>query len=558
MNRVITNYHLAGISNIKNQLIKMNNNLNNLNNINNFSHTIKRIKNTHNRISKKTIPISRKKYTRSMINIPYYEGQLFKNNLNQLQYNNKLHRKNVMTNYLAFLENTDSFLTKEYKNLQENKGNVIEYYLVDETDEYAHQNIKEIVDYYIKLYGLEKFNARKLPEYLEDLYKKSETIYHSSISESSNLENLEDLQKLLDKRLEDLEKCKAKYSDTSYYKDELELESKDITKSVEDRCRNIKWNENQLYNLQQTKLKEDLDKLIELLGGDISILKTFVDPNMYIDKSDEDFYKSLLYYIQGNTDSKYKQFVFGYSIDVSKIFNKIFFNFPKFFKRAMQKNKLGNVCSPLVEWSLLLNNIVTRCMSIDTLPLFPIMYILPNNVFVGLNKGFNFRISKPLSKNKIFNSSNYKYVGMISIKYNYITYNENEKRLWLLFVFQKKELIRKTLPDPFLGNYSEFILLNIYGQYVSIGDLFGKTSISYLELNQLTQKYKLNCFYKQISNEFKKDISLLFMTPYKNSQLTEQHKKIIKQLGLINVNISKQKKTDNFIISHINNNNNDV
>ena len=211
------------------------------NNLNIPSYTIKR-KTIHNRISKKTIPISRKKYTRSMINIPYYDGQLFKNNLNQLQYENKLHRKNVMTNYLAFLENTDSFLTKEYKNLQENKGNVIEYYLVDETDEYAHQNIKEIVDYYIKLYELDKFEASKLPEYLEDLYEKSETVYHSSISESSNLENLEDLQKLLDKRLQDLEKCKAKYSDTSYYKDELELYKQQIKDNQE--------NENKLYLLQ--------------------------------------------------------------------------------------------------------------------------------------------------------------------------------------------------------------------------------------------------------------------------------------------------------------------
>ena len=51
------------------------------NNLNNSSRTLKRIKNTHYRISKKTTPISRRKYTRSMINIPYYDGQLFKNNL---------------------------------------------------------------------------------------------------------------------------------------------------------------------------------------------------------------------------------------------------------------------------------------------------------------------------------------------------------------------------------------------------------------------------------------------------------------------------------------------
>jgi hypothetical protein len=216
-------------------------------------------------------------------------------------------------------------------------------------------------------------------------------------------------------------------------------------------------------------------------------------------------------------------------------------------------------CSRYIDWSLILNNIVTKCMSRNTTTLFPIMFVLPQDTFKGIDKEFDLRDKNPLKKEYLFGGQ-MKYIGMINIVYQKDFKKDRgssgsrgsrssdvEKRFWTLFLFRVLDVkLRKSLQSyPLTGNKEEYILINYNGQVVNYGDLFGQVPITYMELNQLTQKYKMHCFFTELNGSNGR-IPVLYMTP----AITEAHQPIIEELELKPVIVEKPRRKVDEIPSH--------
>lgn len=445
--------------------------------------------------------------------------------------------------FLKFLKFNEKCIELENIRKQINTQPVITSYLYTETDYYI-QKIKEIVDDYIKWYKLDKFNCGNLPDYHNNLLKVAGNLYEFYIENTNYIYNNEQLNYFLNLRLNEFNKCK--HLENEYYINEYNRELQLQKENITTRCNNIIWDAQELTFFKTQINRDSFNELIKSFGN-IKYLLTFVDPIIYkekLDKLTDDELTQLIYeyYSNGDNHLEYQQFIFGMGSDVRQYFPKIF-DLPQLFKRHMNKTDTKLTCSKYINWSGLLNNIVTKCISINTTALFPIMFVLPTKDKYG---NYDFRDKFPIAKSKLF-SNDIDFIGIINIiykkdftkntrKYRNTRYNKIEKRFWIFYLFKiiNETLLKNSMPDPLTGDLNEYILINYNGQIVNHGDLFGSVPITYMELNQLTQKYKLYCYLAEINN-----VDVLYMTPF----LTPLHNTIIKLLNLKYVNVIKNKDT---------------
>ena len=424
---------------------------------------------------------------------------------------------------------------------------VIKYYLAPNTDEDDKFKIEEIVNRYITIYGLDQFTTSNLPDYHDILFKPAGKHYDKFTNYSSDIK---DLKPYIDTRLAEFDKCISENSEPYYQNEKLrEIEFKDMLD--EDRCNRIIWNDNYLDELQKPINTEQLDELITKFGNP-TYLKTFLNPILWNDNphSEELVSRVKAYYANGApsndyfNDLAYKQFIFGMGSQIFKGQLPYVKTLPHFFKRLMKKPTLFDSCSPYIDWSSILNNLMTKCMSVNKKALFPIMFILPS--FPGFGEAISFRDKYPIDKKSLF-GPNSKFIGVINIIYKKDfskdkpknTTRRNtirrkvESRFWTFYIFRINDDSRKKRQsDPITGNYEKYIIVNNNGQFVNYGDIFGQVPITYMELNQLTQKYKMHCFFKQITSD---RIPVLYMTP----EIRPEHDPIIEELELIPVRVDK-------------------
>ena len=456
---------------------------------------------------------------------------------------NNTNKLNTTRQFYEFILYVRNFFKVENTRISssKDKDDVIISYPANGLNTYEFEKLSEITDRYKSMYNLGSFSLSNLPDFHENLLKPAGAIYESLLEGSNYIEDFE-LKKLLNKRLQEFSKCENSTSST-YYKNEAIREIILKDDNVENRCNRIFWSNYYLDASKNPIRREQLQNVINQLG-DINLLKTFINPSLYVDNPSNDilFERILSYYSErmvNDINYSYQQFIFGLGSDIRKYVHTLYDTY-SLYKRRMQTQSNFNSCSRYIDWSLLLNNIVTKCMSRNTTALFPIMFVLPQDTFKSLNQEFNFRDKNPIHKSTLF-SDKMKFIGMINIIYqkNFLKDRGSrkrniEKRFWTLFVFRILDAkTRHTMQsDPLTGNKEEYIILNYNGQVVNYGDIFGQVPITYMELNQLTQKYKMNCFFSRITEH---QIPVLFMTP----NITDSHKPIIDELGLIHVKVVK-------------------
>ena len=477
----------------------------------------------------------------------------------------KLNNRNKLNKYSYF----DKFVNEKLK-MEETRytskidNNVIIYYPSKDADDRDISVLEELTKLYVDKYNLAYFNLEQLPEYHNDLLKVSGENYEEIVEGTHYIADDEELQYFLNKRLSDFPKCIKQNPKANYYNKEYAREQKISTQSVNNRCAKALWGKNAIKTRNENIDGALLSEFVAQLT-DINILKTFVNPDLFKDLDDRNaehnkifFDRVVKYYSRPKERNLYfMQFVFSFWPDQKKIFGDNLLKLTNLYKRMMEQASNYMSCSRFIDWSVLLNNLVTKCMSRNKLALFPIMFILPIGDYKGIDIPFTMKDAYPINIKTVF-GPHMKFVGIINMihKYDdkYDVDNENtnfaekysktklkdyQVRFWTFYVFQKSTEVRHGV-NHFSGNIEEYLLLNINGNIVNHGDLFGQVPITYLELNQLTQKHNMNCFLKEITRDIdgeSKQIGLLFMTPSK--VLNPMHTRVIELLKLEAVDVIK-------------------
>jgi hypothetical protein len=194
-------------------------------------------------------------------------------------------------------------------------------------------------------------------------------------------------------------------------------------------------------------------------------------------------------------------------------------------------------------------------MSINTRALFPVMFLLPRLVFKGFDIPFSIKDFYIRSGAFLFGPTK-QFIGAINIIHRYdgsLTSNQHKKdrreiRFWTFYVFRNLNRKVGSNSNHFTGNVNEYAIVNINGQPINQGDMFSRVVTTYLELNQLTQKYKMTCFYKKITtiiNGTPATYSVLFMTPIPYESLSPLHHQVIDMLQLQYVYVQKNRDHTN-------------
>ena len=288
----------------------------------------------------------------------------------------------------------DSTVKKVSDELDNNKGPIIEFHLPDtNNNDENNQALTEIVDKYKELYlnkltndGNHKLTDKKeiYPNYLEDLYTKNDKPYvdfetkngiTKPIVEQTDDEFLETLKL----RIKGLQKCikdnKNQDEYIQYFKNEYDKENKTYeSHNVNKQCKSIYYNDKMLKDSSEitsnTELQTEVFKYYDTWlsqPNEIEFAKTFLPSNFFINqktKTDYEFKNELLDKIktlitENNRDSR--QFVFGFFKDDE--FEFLLKLRPFLFEVGgmLKEQTCSTSCNPLVNWSIILNMIYSRC-----------------------------------------------------------------------------------------------------------------------------------------------------------------------------------------------------
>ena len=307
-------------------------------------------------------------------------------------------------NYKEFNNFFDLTVEKVSKELDNNEGPIIQYHLSDNNKNEEHiKAMTEIVDKYKELYMNVLINDSKhqltsdtkeiYPNYLEDLYKKNDKPYSdfenkNSLKKPIVKQSDEEFLETLKLRFEGLEKCihntekqeeyKKEYKKEyiKYFIDEFGIESSTYkkSKSINEQCKSIYYNDKMLKDSNeinsnitlQNEVFKNYDTWLSK-KNEIEFAKTFLPIDFFINQktqTNEDFKNELLDKIKTlikSNNRDLRQFVFGFFKDDE--FEYLLKLRPFLFEvGGMLKEKTCSTsCNPLVNWSIILNMIYSRC-----------------------------------------------------------------------------------------------------------------------------------------------------------------------------------------------------
>lgn len=482
--------------------------------------------------------------------------------------------------------------------LDSNEGNIIDVFSCDGNTPEDNNELNKIKIQYKQLYldGLplegHKTNRRKqvYPNYYEDLYQKGYKPYElleQSLGFQNRISNQsdEDFLETLDKRIAGLDTCTKnlqgqKLGADIYFEKELAREKNvsDSTKTkyqtsdaiaiIEDRCKSIYYSHDTLEaseRIQTDKSFQDevFARYEEFFkdSNEVAFARTFLPNsgkyNCFLEDGNINMEQVKRLIIENNRD--FRQFVFGFTNN--KTFEKIRELRPFLFEAAGMQQSINRIvnCSPLVNWTLLLNLLYCKCAIANSKVNFPVRFLIPNESYtkvcddyldenknlvkeivlrdkIGLVHLFN---NLPRETNSISNNTLDKLgselVGILTIKY--CKYNEKqnnlELRCWFVFIFKNYEKTDDKITNYLSGMREDLFLTNSFLQFINKGSIVERHNVTHSELAFFYSMIEKKQLYVYASNS---DRFTLFF-----SKLPD----IGDTLGLINVDIQNPPQLTN-------------
>jgi hypothetical protein len=492
--------------------------------------------------------------------------------------------------YLRCKTFIDNIISKTGDELDSNTGNILdlhinpEYQSVPDNSEILSK-MTEIKELYRKLYldGLQPVNHQIIregqiyPDYYEDLYFKNYKPYEKLESELGIPDDItkqtdEQFLETLKKRVEGLQNCIDKQEgqmpgSDEYFKKEHSRESKTSTTNktetelIEEKCKAIYYSQDMLEASEKIQTDETFFDVLAKYE------KFFKDPRevAYARTFLPDTSTNTYFLADGNIDMKkiaeliksnnrdLRQFVFGFFSD-SPEFEYLKPLRPFLYEIGGIQISSGNKvsCSPLVNWSLLLNLLYCRCSIMNAEVPFPVRFILPNLEYTKVgeprvnNDGNLVRqivIRNRLGLVDLFDNnvdSNAKFVGIITIKYNFKNKSGGESlRVWFLFVFKNNNISHNIADrrDLITGQNHDYFITNSFLQFVNMGSIAERHNITHTELTFFVSMYKKKQVYFYCTN---RDENNIFISRQDN---LEQDKYFKDKLGLYKVHIEIKEQT---------------
>jgi len=478
--------------------------------------------------------------------------------------------------YQSFLEFYEKIKNQLRTEIDSGKGNILDAFTYD--SQYSDKLDEMKKEYYnIYLKSIDERTAykagpeitddngirRKYPHFESDLFNKGNLVYQKyeeqldfpkdTKGKTIKLEHQTDEQvfSLFGKRIEGLKHCqtynisKQDSLEQEYYQKEYERESstyeslksntqmsflEKIEKMSKTNFYDYQTLNSYLAGLYNMKLLE------EILSNPKEELyaRTFLPESCFYDILEEGKITKKINFVKvkellDTGDRNYRQYVFGNYTDnfLTKLKQTIPFLYD--VGGVLEKPNYEDNCNLLVNWTLLLDLLYSRCAISNNTPLAPLRFVLPYNyanpnTFEELAEGnkksiiFNVRYRTPMDdifdNNMPGNASNADFVGIISIKYYH---NQTGKiRVWFLFVFKNNNITNRKRTNVITGVREPFFLCNYRLRHINMYGLFEKHSITHYEIlyfYELCKQGKL--FLYKPMGQYENDNSI-FISPKNN------------------------------------------
>ena len=433
--------------------------------------------------------------------------------------------KNEDTIYNKFKLFFNTTVNKVSKELDENKGPIIDCHLPDEynNDENTKAAMQEIVDKYKKLYLNDLINdgyhqltsdtKEIYPNYLEDLYSQNEKPYidfekQNFLGNPISEKNDEEFFDTLKLRIKGLDECKNKLEGQfetaeSYFNEEYDNENdkyeeikdnKDlnIDDKIREQCNAIQYGDEILIKskeiLNDSKLNLNLDKLIDFFNtnpNELEFAKTFLPEDFFIGLNNDNIRLKLKNLILKN-DRKMRQYVFGFYSE--KKYNKIRPLTPFLYETSniLIPKDSNKSCNFLINWNIISNLLFCRCAISNNQTLCSTRFIISDteetkllkNIDNDGNKTIEFELKNPPPILDLFNS-NCIFTSILTIKYFHE--ESNTFRVWFLYIFKNNNCQKTT--DFISGIRDTYFIVNSNLKFVNKGQLFQRHNVTHSELS---------------------------------------------------------------------------
>ena len=475
--------------------------------------------------------------------------------------------------YNKFKEFNNKVVKQVANEVDNNEGDIIQKHVYD--NKYK-KDIEEIFERYKTTYidsisltepdiHMKTSDEKPYPLFQEDLYNKSENTYKNfeeKLGIKTKIEDQTDEQfvETLKKRREGLQKClneptKVKFSNTNnveyeksifktfnnnlvkkYYENEYKTEqitNKDNkSNNIDKQCKVINYNTTAVKKIEEHKKLDSktLERTLEYITSlfktnENQYAKTFLPENFWIEGGaiKIDMIKDLIV----NGDRDYIQYIFGFFSD-NRIQHALDLRPLLYMAGGMMADyEYRHSCHPLVNWSILLNSLYSKCSTYNTVPKCFARFILPviketkditkDTIKETIKDTYELQVYRQLLD--LFNNNpetNTEFIGMITIKYLYDKEHDghkfNEYRIWYLYVFKNNDFTKHSRLDLLTGKREEFFCVSQYLNYMNNGMLFGKDNVTYSELLFFEKLSKLNTNKKIYFYKTKYDDTMLFLS----------------------------------------------
>ena len=443
--------------------------------------------------------------------------------------------------YSQFKNFVDLVVDKLSKEVHDNTGDIIQFHLFEEETLAEEDKAKfmEMFEHYKTTYSVidkktekDKFTTQEgkiYPLFMEDLDSKSSSIYENFEKEHGITIKIEDqtdeeFLKTLGKRVDGLETCLKTSLETSiikkdkkYYEDEYIREStiydeneknpKSNEKKIDEQCKTIYYSgktqtiseKHKTDSVTLTNTLSNIETLFKSVEREYA--KTFL-PEYCWDNTNQTWNMIAIRNLIVSDNKDFKQYIFGNSKDTDfarKVMPLLY------MVGGMMSAPENTSCHPLVNWSIFLNTLYTKCSTYNKIPKCFARFLLPvlektltesdinpfDNPDIIPKQNKNTREIYEFKKEKqiinLFNDNppdkNAKFIGIISIKYYYQNHGLNEYRIWYLYIFKNNDLTSKiNRQDIITGVREYFFCVSQTLHYINKGGIYDRDAITYIEL----------------------------------------------------------------------------
>ena len=269
---------------------------------------------------------------------------------------------------------------------------------------FTKDNIQKLYKKTEKTFGFTDITTQNNKKFIETIYERIKGLEYCIKDETENKKC--DKIKRIKYYQEEHENEYKKYEEVHQ---DAKLSSSSPAQQLEKLCTNIKWG-NDIYNYNNAKIfinnfEEEYDNFYNFItktNGEEAFVKTFLPDKCFELNGngkliETDKLKSILHDIALNPEESdiYKQYIFGIGDDIRK-----FARYRNFYntyiimslrsikdkdndndndKTIPKLEKIRHNCHPLVNWTIFLNMLYSRCATYNTKIPFPIRFILPEN-----------------------------------------------------------------------------------------------------------------------------------------------------------------------------------